>query len=72
MPHQDGYFFIQAVKADPPLSDIPFVFLSSTASPSVDEQKAIDLGANLFLKRPLRPEALIAGIEACLQGQTVK
>jgi len=61
------YDFITAVKADPHLRAIPFVFITSTALDTSDWAKGLRLGAVRFLVRPLEPHILLAGIEACLR-----
>jgi two-component system cell cycle response regulator len=66
MPCEDGYDFIRAVKKDPVLHGIPFVFLSSTASRGKVQQDLLALGASRFLVRPIEPQALLAVVEACL------
>jgi two-component system cell cycle response regulator len=62
-----GYELIAAVKADPQLSQIPFVFITSTASGSRDRAQCLALGADRFIVRPIKPQALLAKIEALLQ-----
>jgi two-component system cell cycle response regulator len=62
-----GYEFIQAVKADPRLRAIPFVFITSTMLEAKDRAKGLALGAAKFLMRPIEPLALLAEIAACLR-----
>jgi two-component system cell cycle response regulator len=64
MPVKDGFDFIQVVKADPELSKIPFVFISSTLWGERERTLGLSLGADQFLIRPIEPLALIAEIEA--------
>lgn len=63
MPGRDGFDFIKAVKADPKLANIPFVFL--TASYWTDEvrKEGLEYGANKFVFRPLEVRALVTEIE---------
>lgn len=68
MPGQDGYALIHAIKADPHLRPIPFVFLSSTVWNEKDQVKGVGLGATRFLLRPIDPQKLLQEIEACLKG----
>jgi two-component system, cell cycle response regulator len=63
----DGYDFIRAVKADPRLRDIPFVFLTSTMTDEKNRDKGLKLGATRFLFRPIEPAVLLAELEACLR-----
>ena len=62
-----GYDFIRAVKADPQLRAIPFVFITSTMLDEKDRVKGLALGAARFLFRPIEPEVFLAEIEACLR-----
>ena len=68
MPDESGFDFILAVKADPQLRSIPFVFISSTTTrPKKDSQNGLALGAARFIIRPIEPQALLDEIETCLQ-----
>lgn len=67
MPVGSGYELIEAVKADPELRNIPFVFLTSTAMTESERRKGLALGATKYLFRPIEPEQLLAEIEECLK-----
>jgi len=69
MPGGSGLDFIQAVKADARLKHIPFVFISSTVYLESDRHAGLALGAVRFICRPIKPQALLAEIEACLGEQ---
>jgi two-component system cell cycle response regulator len=66
MPDADGLDLLEAVKADPLLRTIPFVFLSSTFWPDRDLTEGLLRGAKDFIGRPVEPQALLFRIEACL------
>ncbi len=66
MSEGNGYDFIQEVKADPRLCQIPFVFITSTMVNEVERRKGLGLGAARFLFRPIEPERLLAELDACL------
>lgn len=66
MPGKDGYEFIGAVKADPALRVVPFMFLSSTMAREGEEQEGLDLGADRFILRPIEPQTLLHEIELIL------
>lgn len=68
MPGRDGYMLFNAIKADPHLRSIPFVFLSSTVWSEKDQIKGLGLGAMRFLLRPIEPQVLLKEIAACLKG----
>ena len=61
-----GYDFIGAIKNDPQLRSIPFIFLTSTAVNEKDRAKGLALGAAKYLFRPIEPQALLDEIKALL------
>jgi two-component system cell cycle response regulator len=65
---ESGYDFLRAVKADPALARIPFIYLSSTVWQDTERQMGLALGAVRFLLRPIDPETLVAEVEACLEN----
>lgn len=62
-----GFDFIEAVKADESLRRIPFLFLSATHWDEGSRARAIQLGAECYLKRPIDADLLLAEIRRCLQ-----
>lgn len=68
MPDQDGFALLAAVKEDPQLTGIPFVFLSSSFGSVADFRRGVELGATYFIRRPIEPQKLLGHIEACLNG----
>jgi two-component system cell cycle response regulator len=68
LPGGDGFEFIQVVKADPELSSIPFLFISSTIWGDKDQIRGLTLGAQKFIIRPIEPQDLLRAVEACLKG----
>lgn len=61
-----GFDFIAMLKADPRYCNIPFIFVTSTCCDSQSRLRALALGADRFLVRPVEPEQLLLEIEACL------
>jgi CheY-like chemotaxis protein len=66
MAGETGYDLIRAVKADPHLREIPFVFLTSTMVGTKARAEGLALGAVRYLFRPIEPQALLSEIGACL------
>ena len=64
---ESGYDFIQMIKANAQLKDIPFIFITSTKLNETDKVKGLSLGAAKYLFRPIDPHILLAEIEDCLQ-----
>ncbi|MGH9774656.1 MAG: response regulator [Candidatus Acidiferrales bacterium] len=66
MPHQDGYEFMRMVQADPQLSNIPFVFLSSSVWSAREKEHALMQGAKKFISRPIEPQQLLEQLRDCI------
>jgi len=58
MPRMDGFQLLRALKADPYLKSIPFLFYSATYTCELEEPLAHSLGADAFVAKPAEPEAL--------------
>lgn len=63
-----GFDFIQRVKAEPRLREVPFIFLTATHATDADRQRGLALGASRFLLRPIDMQELLGEIETCLRG----
>lgn len=68
MPDRTGFELIQAIRTDAHLHDTQIIIHSATAMSDQEERKAIQLGAQAFLKRPAEPELILRKIEECLNG----
>lgn len=66
MPVMDGYSLCKAMKTDPLLQGIPFVFYTATFTTARDEELALSLGADRFLVKPMEPDRLMAIIAEVL------
>lgn len=64
MPKMDGYQVCQKLKADEELKDIPVVFLTALRDDKVNRIKALEVGAEAFLAKPIDNIELIAQIRA--------
>ena len=71
MPHQDGYDFMRMVQAQPELSTIPFVFLSSSVWSPKERDQALAQGARKFISRPIEPQALLDHLKDCIPKHEV-
>jgi two-component system cell cycle response regulator len=70
MPHQDGYAFMRMVQADPGLSKVPFVFLSSSVWSTREQERALVQGAKKFISRPIEPQMLLDQLKDCFPKRT--
>lgn len=66
MPGMSGLDFLDLVKSDPALSDVPFMFASCTTWDENAQRAALHRGADLFFLRPSEPRSLLESIDALL------
>lgn len=71
MPVMDGFRLCSEWKTDPILRDIPLVFYTATYTHEKDQRLALDLGADLFIRKPQEPEALMESIYGVLNYEPV-
>lgn len=64
MPHMDGYQFIEALKSDKSLPNIPVIFLTSMD----DVARGKDLGAVGYITKPVRSDKLLAVVAEHMPG----
>lgn len=65
MPFMTGLEFMQALKADRSVCDIPVVFISSRGD---CEDRARELGACAFLQKPVLADHLLATVAGYVEG----
>src|SRR4030042_1370359 len=59
MPVMDGFQFCRECKRDPELSKICFVFYTATYIDDKEEDFALSLGAQKFIRKPQEPEVFL-------------
>jgi two-component system chemotaxis response regulator CheY len=67
MPRMDGEALLREMSADPALSGIPVVIVSSDATES-RASRLLELGARGYLVKPFQPEMLRDKLEQILEG----
>lgn len=67
MPEGNGFELIEYVKADDALRHIPFFVMSSTAWQTSEKQRAIALGAEKFILRPIEPQELVRHVRSAME-----
>jgi len=68
MPVMDGFQFCRECKKDQELSKICFVFYTATYIDAKDEEFALSLGAQEFIRKPQEPEVLLKMIKAIAEN----
>ncbi len=63
MPVMDGFQLCQECKKDEKLRDIPFVFHTATYKDEGDENLALKVGADRFVRKPSEPEDFVRIIQ---------
>ena len=65
MPRMDGYTFIKTVREQAVYNAVPIIMLSTEGN-ETDIQQAMELGANKYIIKPVKPDVLMAGIRSLL------
>lgn len=68
MPVMDGYEMLRSLKEDPVLAHIPVLMLTAK-SETASVVKALDLGANDYLKKPFAEEEMVARVNTLLRNR---
>jgi transcriptional regulator with GAF, ATPase, and Fis domain/FixJ family two-component response regulator len=63
MPVMDGFQLCREVRADDVLKDMLFVFYTATYTDKKDEDLALKMGADKFIRKPIEPEAFMRIIQ---------
>jgi two-component system alkaline phosphatase synthesis response regulator PhoP len=66
MPGLDGYGVLHMLSKDTDINAVPFIFLTAKAERS-DMRKGMDLGADDYITKPIRPRLLVSKVEALLR-----
>ena len=65
MPHLDGFQFIEALRADKTLPEIPVIFLTSHEE---GDQRGNSLGVAGYITKPVRSDRLLAMVAQHVRG----
>jgi CheY-like chemotaxis protein len=65
MPHLDGFEFIEALKADKTLPEIPVIFLTSVEE---GDQRGKNLGVVGYITKPVRADRLLSLVAQHVRG----
>lgn len=67
MPVMDGYSLCKEIRSNEKLKDIPIVFYSATYTDEKDEELALSVGADKFIRKPMEVENFLYEIEKVLK-----
>jgi CheY-like chemotaxis protein len=59
MPRRDGLELLEEAKSDEGLKDVPFLLISSSTATAEEQRRAVAVGVNDMILRPLDAEALL-------------
>jgi CheY-like chemotaxis protein len=65
LPDANGFAILERLRRHPDFRDLPVVMLTSLSEPA-DVAKGLALGANGYLSKPARPQALVAALRGVL------
>jgi len=68
MPGMDGHKTSELLKEFPLTADIPIIYVTAKDG-LLDEELALEIGADSFLKKPYEPDVLLSLIEKSLQAK---
>ncbi len=65
MPNMDGYTMVERIREHREFEKVPIVIIS-TESEAHDKQRGFDAGADVYIVKPIEPNALIENIKLLL------
>jgi DNA-binding response OmpR family regulator len=66
MPAGDGFTVAEKLKNSEDASSIPIIFLTGSPAPN-SEERAMELGARFYIKKPYDPEELMDAIKRAME-----
>ncbi len=66
MPIMDGLKLVRRIRTDPAHKDVPIVIITTEAA-DADRKRAIELGANAYVVKPIQAPAVIATVRELLK-----
>ncbi len=69
MPGLNGYQVCERLRADPRTAHVPIIILTAR-SQRIDQQTALEAGADLYMSKPVTPDELVEKVNALLSRPT--
>jgi two-component system, chemotaxis family, chemotaxis protein CheY len=69
MPIMDGLKLVKRVRSDPAHSQVPIIVITTEGS-NEDRQRALQLGANAYITKPIQAPQVIAKVKELLKIET--
>jgi len=69
MPIMDGLKLVKRVRSDPAHKDVPIIIITTEGS-SEDRERALQLGANAYITKPIQAPQVIAKVRELLKFET--
>ena len=70
MPRMDGYTLTKQLRADERFRQLPIILLSTESSPR-DQRRGLELGADLYLVKPIPPAEMVKRIKQLLEDKKI-
>jgi signal transduction histidine kinase len=71
MPGLTGFELCRAIKADPRVSDVPVVLVTTLRDP-LEIVQALEVGADSFIRKPYEPDALVLRLRSLLAQRALR
>jgi PAS domain S-box-containing protein len=68
MPRMDGYRLCHEIRKSKQFSATPIILYTATYLSAADEKAAMTMGADKFLRKPARPEAIVATLNEVVES----
>lgn len=68
MPGLDGYGVCRAARQEPALAGTYLIILTAKGQPE-DERRAIEAGANLYMRKPFHEDEVLGQLKAVFEGR---
>jgi signal transduction histidine kinase len=72
MPRMDGYRLCSEIRRNQKLAALPIIIYTSTYTSAADEQAALDLGADRFLRKPCPAKELLGALLAVVTSPPLR